>query len=435
MKEIYDLGQLSEKVIAKLASAGAEKASCGLSCREKQEFNYVSGDFSLFRTLFSNSLSLTAIKESKRGVASVNRLDDEAIDKAVEDCIAAADAAEPDPAWDMAPVTENADFVNGTLEPDVELLFDRTRELVATIKKDYPKIVIEELIASYSTGHGVYANSNGVRYDSRSGYYSISISFSAHEGEKASSFFYSFALTPSLEKPFIEMSSIAKDLEDIQNQTETRPIEGKYVGTVILAPGCLYELLGSALDNFASDSRILDKTSIWLDKLGKQVASPELTVRFAAKDDRLAVSDDYTSEGFRSESYNIIENGVLKHFMLSLYVANKTGFDRAPNDGGCCIIEGGEKSLDEMIAGIDRGLIVGRFSGGQPAANGEFSGVAKNSFIIENGKISGAASETMISGNLAELFMNVKSISKETVCDGTSILPYIAFDGVTVSGK
>ncbi|MCQ2353594.1 MAG: TldD/PmbA family protein [Clostridia bacterium] len=435
MKEIYDLGQISEEIIKKLGSAGAQKSSCGVTCREKHEFNYTSGDFSLFRTLFSTSLSISAIKDQKHGAASVNRLDEDAINTAVADCIAAAEASEADPAWDIAPLTENAEFINGTLEPDVELLFERTRELVDTIGKKFPKIVIEELIASYSVSHSVYANSNGVRYDSREGYYSISVDFSAHDGDKASSFFYSFALTPTLDKPFIELSSIEQDLADIEKQIDTRPVEGKYVGTVILAPGCLGELLGSALENFASDPRILDKTSIWIDKLGKQVASPLLTVSLSVKDDRLAVTDDYTSEGFRSESFNVIENGILKHFLLSLYVANKTGLDRAPNDGGACIIEGGDKTLDEIISGIDRGLIVGRFSGGQPAANGEFSGVAKNSFIIENGKITGAASETMISGNLADLLMNVNSISKETVCDGTSILPYIAFDGVTVSGK
>lgn len=435
MKEIYDLGSIADSVIGKLTAAGAQKAACSLSCTEKQEFNYVTGDFKLFRTLFSNSVSLTAIKDSKRGTSSVNRLDEDAINTAVTDCIAAADASSADPAWDIAPVTENADFVSGVLEPDVKLLFDRTRELLDDITKEFPKVVIEDIITAYSVGHRVYANSNGVKYDSRTGYYSISISFSAHDGEKSSSFFYSFALTPVIDKPFIEMSSIRKDLDDIQKQIETRSVDGKFVGTVILAPGCLGDLLGSALGNFASDAKILDGTSLWIDKLGKQVASPSLTVKSVVRDERLALADDYTNEGFRSESFNIIENGILKSFLLSLYVSNKTGFARAANDGGFIIIEGGDKKLDDIVAGIDKGLIVGRFSGGEPASNGEFSGVAKNSFIIENGKIVGAASETMISGNLADMLMNVSAISAETVNDGTSILPYIAFNGVTVSGK
>ena len=49
----------------------------------------------------------------------------------------------------------------------------------------------------------------------------------------------------------------------------------------------------------------------------------------------------------------------------------------------CVVMETGDKPLDEIIAGIDKGIYVMRFSGGQPAPSGEFSGVAKNSFPDE----------------------------------------------------
>ena len=38
-----------------------------------------------------------------------------------------------------------------------------------------------------------------------------------------------------------------------------------------------------------------------------------------------------------------------------------------------------------MVKNIDRGLLVTRFSGGSPSDNGDFSGIAKNSFYIQNG--------------------------------------------------
>jgi PmbA protein len=41
----------------------------------------------------------------------------------------------------------------------------------------------------------------------------------------------------------------------------------------------------------------------------------------------------------------------------------------------------------------------------------------------------------MISGNLGDLLKNVVAISSEVVCDGATVLPYVAFGGVTVSGK
>ena len=93
------------------------------------------------------------------------------------------------------------------------------------------------------------------------------------------------------------------------------------------------------------------------------------------------------------------------------------------------------KSLEEIIKSIDKGIIIGRFSGGQPASNGDFSGVAKNSFYVENGEIKYAVSETMINGNMADAFNNLRAISSDVVCDGDNVLPYVAFDGLTISGK
>ena len=48
------------------------------------------------------------------------------------------------------------------------------------------------------------------------------------------------------------------------------------------------------------------------------------------------------------------------------------------------------------------------------------------------GRLAGAVTETMISGNFAALLQNLRGISRETACDGSTVLPWAAFDGVTV---
>ena len=132
---------------------------------------------------------------------------------------------------------------------------------------------------------------------------------------------------------------------------------------------------------------------------------------------------------------DLIKAGVLTGFTISAYTANKTGYDRAPNSSGAIVVAPGDKPLNEMISSIKRGIFVGRFSGGEPSINGDFSGVAKNSFLIEDGKITSALSETMISGNLADLLFNIIDISKETVENGGAVLPYVSFGNITISGK
>jgi PmbA protein len=88
-----------------------------------------------------------------------------------------------------------------------------------------------------------------------------------------------------------------------------------------------------------------------------------------------------------------------------------------------------------MLKGVERGILLNRFSGGSPGASGDVSGVAKNSFLIENGKVTDALQETMISFNILDAIKNISAISKERVCNGATILPWCCLDGITVSGK
>ena len=94
-----------------------------------------------------------------------------------------------------------------------------------------------------------------------------------------------------------------------------------------------------------------------------------------------------------------------------------------------------ELGLEEIVSGIEKGLLVGGFSGGQPGTNGEFSGVAKNSFLIENGRVTRAVTETMINGNLGDMLRHVRGISREWDVQGVFTLPYLAVDGIVISGK
>lgn len=429
------LRQITSGTIEAFGVHGVDKGYCVANKKETREFNVDGGEFSLFRTLFDHALSMTMFKEGKKGSLSINHFDDKAIQEAVESCIQVAEAAGVDTAWDIAPKVEKKAFVKGCPEPDTDRLFERTRELLETIKADHPKIMLEQMIVAHVKSQSVYENTNGTVFETTEGKYSVELMFSAHEGEKTTSFFGTGVITDNLDHPFITLATIEEDLIDVEKQLQTIPLEGKFEGTVLMPPACLQSFMYSILGNFVSDGVILDGTSVWKDKLGKQVADSRITLSMKPLDERIVCGETYTAEGFLSENYDVIKEGVLSKFMLSLYIANKSGFERAKNSSYNMIIEPGQLLVEDMIKGIKKGIIIGRFSGGQPATNGDFSGVAKNSFLIEEGKVVGAISETMISGNLADLLNNVVGISKEVSVDGNSVLPYIAFDGVVISGK
>ena len=125
----------------------------------------------------------------------------------------------------------------------------------------------------------------------------------------------------------------------------------------------------------------------------------------------------------------------MENFTIGLYGSNKTGKKRCPSGGGAIIVQKGTSPLAGMIADVKKGLLLGRFSGGSPSDNGDFSGVAKNSYLIENGKICRPVGETMIAGNFGSLFSDVRAISAEEINYGWRIMPWILSGNVTISGK
>lgn len=424
----------AERAMALLKDTGAQLYRAEAHSQEKTEFNVDGGQFSLLRSTFDKGLDLMLVKDQRRGKVSCNDFDEEALRQAVQDCLSAAQSAEPDPHWQLFR-GEPQRFVQGAPECDRERLFTRAEELLAAIKKEYPKVMVEQMIVSHSRVEALYLNSQGARYETLEGQYDGMIMYSAHEGEKTSSFNGADFSTESLDTPFIEMGGVRQGLRDIQLQIDTLAPEGKYEGSVIFTPECAAEVLGELLENFAGDGALLDGTSPWKDSLGTPVADSRLTVSLAPLDPSVVCGERYQQDGRLSEDYAVIEKGALRRFMLSQYVASKIGGTPAPNSSRSMVVAPGEESLKEIIAGVRKGLIVDRFSGGSPAGNGDFSGIAKNSFLIENGRLGPAVSQTMISGNLAQMVKKLRGISKERQGSGRGLMPWIAVDGITISGK
>ncbi len=430
-----ELGSAVEIALDEFSSQGADKGYASASFGEKQEFNMDGGEFSLLRTTFTKSIHLTSFKNNKKGSISYNRIDEASVRQKASECVENSESAESDEDWIIAPYAGERNFESGSFECDREKLFFRVRELADDISKKFPKILIEQLIASHHRGISVYKNTSGSVFTAKEGEYSVELMYSAHDGDKVTSFFSDGFLTDNLDRPFIELSEIEKNLSRVQNQLDTVSVDAKSKGVMMLPPCSLGSFLYDIISNFTSDGVILSGTSIWKDMLGKPVADERLTVSVDNTSPFIVSKDFYSSDGFVNEDFDIIKNGVLESFTVSSYVARKTGNKKAPAASFSISVGAGEKTVEDMISEIKYGVLVGRFSGGAPSANGDFSGIAKNSFLIEDGKITSALSETMINGNLAEMLKNIISVSKERICDGASVLPYISFDGITISGK
>lgn len=432
MNELREVADLFDDI---LKDKKIEKYNYVLVQSEKQELNVENGEFKLLRTVYDYYTSLKVYKDNKMGSSSGNDLSREALVKLAEDSDSAAQSSPEDPCHDIAPDQGKELFRQGIYEPDMDKFIERIQECLDTIKKEYPKVLVMAAVGSYDRSHWISRNTNGTEFEDYSGHYSFYINISASEDGVNTGISGAYVEVDNLDKPFMDLGSMRKSLEDISNSIHTKSLEGKFDGTVILTPAAAAQFISMLIVNYISDSVIIDGTSLWLDKVGEQVASDKLTISKKPFDERIVCGERGTQNGFRAEDVTLIDKGVLKTHSLTLYAANKTGRKVVKNTGWDLVIEPGDKSLEDIIKSVDKGLIMGGFSGGQPGPNGEFSGVAKNSFYVENGEVKYAVSETMVNGNLAEIFRNIRDISKELVCDGTSVVPYIAVDGVVISGK
>ena len=417
-----------------LLKAGAQKTKCSLTKKEKNELNVASGEISLFRTTFDTNMSLTAIVDDKKGTISLNKLDKENIDATAKQIIDMAISSKSDEANDIAEMQPAKEFHKEPIKPDLDKMYDRLVEFMDFAKKEHPKTIIEEINFDFTSTESYFVNSNGVDYKTTKGIYSFVVMFTSKDGKKTSSFNYAAHVSKSLDTPFSKCGNIDKLLGESSEQLDTKHIHEKFVGDVIITPECLDSFVGS-LTNYLYDYSLITNTSVFKDKLGKQIASTSFNLHSKPVSSDIAASYYITGDGYEAQDSTVIEDGILNTFLLGLYGAKKTGKDRAVNQGGCWEIASGDTALEEIIKSTKKGIILKRFSGGNPSDNGDFSGVAKNSYYVEDGEIQFPITETMVSGNLVEMMMNIKQISEERINSGYHNYPWIKFDGLTVSGK
>ena len=414
---------------------GADKAQAKLSRNEKYELNVDTGKMSLYRTLVNVELGITAYKENRKGSVLINRYDDEAIKKAAGDALELAKAGEPDSANDISPEHVLECFESGPKEADSSVMYDRLNGFITYCASNFPDTKLEQCILDFDFRETFFSNSNGAEFLERRGLYGFFAMFVTKAGSQSSGFNHSGAVHGNLAKELWQWGNVNELMRQSTEQTDVKPVKGSFTGDIIITPDCLGDFIRFVAGVYLGDYALITGNSPWKDKLGKLVASPLLTLRSEPAGPSVEAGYSFTGDGFRSVNCNLIENGILKNFTLGLYGSNKTGKPRCPSGGGAHIVQNGTSSLAAMITDVKKGLLLGRFSGGSPSDNGDFSGVAKNSYLIEDGKITQPVGETMIAGNLGDLFKDIRAVSSEEINYGWKIMPWVLSGNVSISGK
>lgn len=417
--------------LQRLKEAGADKASVEIVVSDKHELNTETNSVKLLRSTENVILSLNYIKDHKKGSLAINKYDEVSIDEAVKSVVNLSNASPVDEAYDIAPVADG-EFICGIMSPDLDAVYDALYEFTQEVQSEYPKI-LGDAVLSYDFKKRYIINTNGLNITESKGIYNFMMMFSAKDKDKITSFNYTGASTDDLKGKLLELGQLGELLIQTEKELEAKPLGDKFVGDVIITPHCMNDVIGMYAGIALTDGPMISGTSLLKEKLNECVASEKLTWHSNPK----SIVSGYavTPDGIEAEDMTVIEKGVLKSFILSQYGGNKTGLGYSKNLGQAYVIEPGDNAFKDMLKAVKKGVLLCRFSGGMPGPDGTFSGVAKNSFYIENGEVKFPMSETMISGNLFKMMNDIKGISTEQVNFGDSQMPYVYTTGVTISSK
>jgi predicted Zn-dependent protease len=307
------------------------------------------------------NLSVTVWMGRRKGTATTNEVDDASLRAAVRQAEALAMVSPLDEEYvptlgpqEYRPV---AGFVESTLNLGLD---DRARALAA---------IIGECDKSRVTGAGFHqtrgaavagATKHGnFRYE-RSTLASLSVTARTLEGRGSGYFLRNHFDVKLLDTGRVGREAVAKAL----TSRNPRPMDpGAY--PVILEPQAVADLLGYS--DSAFDARLAEE--------GRSAfAAPGGATRIGQPviDERLSLYSDpwhpdlpgpaAAQDGIPAQKLHLIRNGVLENLVYSRFWAGKKGKQPTPGPVNT-ILEGNAppRSVDEMIAATEHGLLVGRF--------------------------------------------------------------------------
>jgi predicted Zn-dependent protease len=184
-----------------------------------------------------------------------------------------------------------------------------------------------------------------------------------------------------------------------RNPTAIEP--GMY--TVVLEPQAVADLvpqLGGAFNGRAADegrSPFSKRDPAGGTRVGEKIADERVTI-YSDPTDAELLAAPFDNEGLPLKRRVWIENGVLKNLTYSRFWAQKQGKEPTGGGGGFggggfpggLKMMGGTKSLDELIAGTQRGILVTHFFyiRSLDTRTVMLTGLTRDgTFLIENGKV------------------------------------------------
>jgi len=426
------------------AKKAAEEAEVFAVSRSETDAVFEANRLKHVQTRESSGRALRLIKRGRIGFSATNKLD------GTKELVAMA--------LEMAPFGAEARFQFPSLEeyrrldvydPAIEAVAEEQmvelgQSLIDKVRKHSPELVCQAGVSRNSVSVDIL-NSRGGRATYRKSVFSLSIEGVLIRGTDM----LFVGDSESSCRPFFDHATVSGNtIEQLERARETAAApEGKL--PVVFTPLGVASTLLMPLALAFSGKTVLQGASPLGHRKGEQVF-----------DSRLSIWDDPTmeyrpgsrfcdDEGVPSRRTPLIENGVVANFLYDLQTAGLAGTQSTGSASrslaslptpslSAVVIEAGGASLEDMLAGIEDGLVVEELMGASMGnvLGGEFSGNVLLGYRVRKGKLVGRVKDTMVSGNVYEALKEVAAIGRERRWVGGMVLtPHICCPRLAVSTK
>jgi len=316
------------------------------------------------------------------------------------------------------------------------------KEGVARVLESYPEAHCGGGVGR-EFGRSVLCNSAGLHYEEPATHFAMGVSAFLMRGE-------SFLWVDEGEDSCRFSSDLLRHVREVVEWIRLSEKEarlGEEELPVLFTPNALDFLLATFESN--TNGKLVQKgASVLAKRVGERVLDARVTLWDDPLADYAPASMSVDCEGIPTRRKAIFEHGVLKEFIYDLQTAGVMGaqstgnavrgYSSAPAPGLTNVrLAPGRTPYKEMLSGIQRGLLIDAALGaGQSnVLAGAFSVNVELGFLIENGRIVGRVKDCMLAGNAFDAFNHIRDISAETKWHGSTELPYVCFESLSVAGR
>jgi PmbA protein len=359
------------------------------------------------------TVSIRTVLDGRSARLTTNRVDENSLQTAVEDCLSLAASQPRDPHLLPMPGRQTYRKVSRFAPATAALSAEkRARAVKRTCDLAGKNGQVAAGIFSSGQMQSILGNSRGLTASYRQTQAEFSVTM--QQGSAAS-----WAKANAADVRQIDPVALAKTASDkvrlAQNPVELAP--GRY--TVILEPAAALDLVGFLFYDFAATA-VEDKRSCFSGRVGKPLLGKNISITDAVFHPE-QLGAPYDGEGIPRERVVLVDQGVIKNLVYSRRSAKKSGRKATghgftlPNDYGEApmnlVVAGGKSSVEQMIASTDRGLLVTRLWYIREVDPYEkiMTGMTRDGlYLVEKGKVTKSIRNFRFNQSVLEMLRNVE---------------------------